>query len=67
MLQLTTLVSLRRVMDLQCRQHRTECGEPHGGSTDLTASASELQTIKVRYARERAALRSKEAGVEVLS
>jgi len=64
MLQLTTLVSLRRVMDLQ---HRTECGQPHEGSTDLSASASELQTIKTRYARERAALRSKGADVEVLS
>jgi hypothetical protein len=67
MLQLTTLVSLRRVMDLQCRQHRTECGEPHEGSTDLTASASELQTIKARHVRKRAALRSKAVGVEVLS
>lgn len=49
------------------RQHRTECGEPHEGSTDLTASASELQTIKARHVRERAALRAKGVGVEVLS
>jgi len=42
------------------RQYRTECGEPHEGSTDLTASAFELQTIKARHARERAVVTSRE-------